>query len=162
MHRYKRLSNTIEVPYIPENFMAILAEVAEEGYLFPERAPLRVRVERQREDYLLIQLLDRNDVLVLRFDTLEVWRENEHRVRYRVSYRGWLATIPYGLEIQLGLKWALAALFFVLYWPRGADFARWLGLSHEYPGPDTGANTLPTLRPIGKRLKEIASVLPAS
>lgn len=160
MTHYKPLHKMIEVPYIPVSFISILAEIAEEGYLFPERAPIRIRVERQRENYLLIRLLDRNDVLALRFDTLEVWRENDCRLRYRVSYWGYLRAVPYGLELQIGLKWVLAAMLIVVYWHRGGDFVKWLGLSHDFSGPDTGASTLPSLRPIAKRLKEIAVNLP--
>ena len=163
MHRYKPLSNTIEVPYIPENFMAILAEVAEEGYLFPERAPLRVRVERQRADYLRIRIPRGSDVLVLRFDTLDFWSLNDHALRYSVSYRG----SPHAVSWMLSfLSIARQVSIFLLTLSAGrvhksAAFSNFMRFTDEPMSGESGAGAGPLLRPIGKRLKEIASVLPA-
>ena len=162
MKRYRPLKRTVEAPYVPEDFIDILAEVASADRLLPQRAPLRVEVQRHSKDHLRLWIANPGEVLALRFDTLEVWRVNDHTIRYSVTYQGgWLRAIPLGMEVLQAMKWAVAAFAYVLYPPGGRDVATALGLSHENPGSDTGANTLPRLRPIGKRLKEIAAAIPA-
>lgn len=163
MHRYKTLTTTIEVPYVPENFISILARLAEDGYLFPERAPLSAEVERQRADYIRIRVPGRHDTLVLRFDTLEVWHVNDHTLKYAVCYRGSPHAVSWGRTI---LSVARQVLIFLLTLSAGrahksAAFSSFLRFTDEPMSGESGAGAGPLLRPIGKRLKEIASVLPA-
>lgn len=163
MRHYKPITTTMEVPYVPENFMSILAEIAEEGFLFPERAPMPTEVERQRADYLRIRVPEPRDTLILRFDTLEVWRVNDHTLRYRVSYRD--------SSHALSGCWALLAatrhvLIFLLTLSAGrihksGAFSNFMRFTHEPINGESGAGVGPLMRPIGKRLKEIAVSLPA-
>ena len=161
MHRYKPLRNEMDVPYVPENFIDILAQIARDGYLFPERALLQVRIVHQQLDSLRIHIVDRDDVLLLRFDTLEVWRVNDHTLRYTVSYLGWLLTVPFGQSILTAARYILVIGLSLIIRNRAHELGKLFHLSHEEMEGDSGVNTRPVSRPIGKRLKEIAAVLPA-
>lgn len=163
MHRYRPISTTMEVPYVPENFVSILAEIAEEGFLFPEHAPLPTEVKQQRADYLRIRVSEPRDSLVLRFDTLEVWCVNDHTLKYAVSYRGRSCAVSWGWSLLTASR---HVLIFLLTLSAGrihksAAFSNFLRFADEPMSGESGAGARPLLRPIGKRLKEIASVLPA-
>lgn len=144
---------------MPENF--ILAGIAEEGFLFPERAPLPTGVKRQRDDYLRIRVSEPRDSLVLRFDTLEVWRVNDHTLKYAVSYWGSSCAVSWGWSLLTASRHVLIFLLCSARdWTHKVRpvFSNFLHFTDEPMSGESEKRERCPPRLIGKRLKEIASV----
>lgn len=136
-----------------------MTEAANSGHLFERPHLVKIDVERQSMDYACIKILEESEVLILRFDRLEVWRLDDHTIRLRVAYRGWLRArwkeaLNFGFWHVIVALFVVALIFLAALMPE--SLAAWpFHISGD--GKGSGDEPRPKLRALGKRLKEIAS-----